>query len=453
MTLPSNPLVEPKGDGLEEKEGHWPQKDWPRLLAASLFCSSHLRGLRFPARDFLSPVDALKGKRESGRTLKKNDPSVVAPAAESLPFLPLGPQTTEFSFLLESHGGDTASGQKMIPSSLDVSLATLLSLSRASSTYTGIKRTTEECVCFNAFADAEVIQKCIQGIRDSEQTLIGILTARCYAQRQLIAKEYRKISGKDLKDDLKTDLTGNFERLLKALITSPATYDAKQLKKAMKSFQTDDSVLIEILTTRNNKQLKELSEAYFTEYKKNLVDDLTSQTSGYFRKALILLTEGKRDESLDVNKSLAKKDAQILYEAGEKRWGTDEDKFIEILCLRSFSQLRLIFEEYKIISQREIEDSIKREMSGHLADLLLAIVNCVKNTAAFFAEKLYKALKATETDKWALDRIIVSRSENDLLDIQAAYKKQYGSSLHSDIKSNVSGRYEAGLVNICGKNV
>ncbi|KAM8970721.1 annexin A3 [Sarcophilus harrisii] len=395
MTLPSNPLVEPKGDGLEEKEGHWPQKDWPRLLAASLFCSSHLRGLRFPARDFLSPVDALKGKRESGRTLKKNDPSVVAPAAESLPFLPLGPQTTEFSFLLESHG-------------------------------------------------------------DSEQTLIGILTARCYAQRQLIAKEYRKISGKDLKDDLKTDLTGNFERLLKALITSPATYDAKQLKKAMKSFQTDDSVLIEILTTRNNKQLKELSEAYFTEYKKNLVDDLTSQTSGYFRKALILLTEGKRDESLDVNKSLAKKDAQILYEAGEKRWGTDEDKFIEILCLRSFSQLRLIFEEYKIISQREIEDSIKREMSGHLADLLLAIVNCVKNTAAFFAEKLYKALKATETDKWALDRIIVSRSENDLLDIQAAYKKQYGSSLHSDIKasqSNVSGRYEAGLVNICGKNV
>lgn len=31
---------------------------------------------------------------------------------------------------------------------------------------------------------------------------------------------------------------------------------------------------------------------------------------------------------------------QILYNAGENRWGTDEDKFTEILCLRSFPQLK-----------------------------------------------------------------------------------------------------------------
>ncbi|XP_051821005.1 annexin A3 [Antechinus flavipes] len=317
--------------------------------------------------------------------------------------------------------------------------------------WTETKRTTEECACANPHADALIIQKSIQGIRENEQTLISIITARCYSQRQLIIKEYRKITGKELKDDLKTNITLNFERLVKALITSPATFDAKQLKKAMESYESDKSIMIEILTTRNNKQLKELSEAYFNEYKKNLLDDINSGTTGYFRKALILLTEGKRDESLEVNKNLAKQDAQSLYEAGERKWGTDEEKFIEILCLRSFSQLRLIFEEYKIISHREIEESIKREIAGHLAELLLAIVNCVKNTAGFFAEKLYKALKGTETDKWALDRIIVSRSETDLLDIQTAYKKQYGSSLHSAIQTSqthVSGHYKTGLMNV-----
>uniref|UniRef100_A0ABI7Z9E6 Annexin n=1 Tax=Felis catus TaxID=9685 RepID=A0ABI7Z9E6_FELCA len=266
-----------------------------------------------------------------------------------------------------------------------------------------------------------------------EETLISILTERTNAQRQLIVQAYQAAYGKELKDDLKGDLSGHFKELMVALVTPPAMFDAKQLKKSMKGVGTSEHALIEILTTRTSRQMKEISQAYYTVYKKSLGDDISSETSGDFRKALLTL-------------------ADILYNAGENRWGTDEDKFTEILCLRSFPQLKLTFDEYRNISQKDIEDSIKGELSGHFEDLLLAIVRCARSMPAFLAERLHQALKGVGTDEFTLNRIMVSRSEIDLLDIRAEFKKHYGYSLYSAIKSDTSGNYEITLLKICGRD-
>ncbi|XP_034628026.1 annexin A3 [Trachemys scripta elegans] len=318
------------------------------------------------------------------------------------------------------------------------------------SVWVGSRGTIRDYTGFNASKDAETVRKAIRGIGTDEKTLINTLTERSNAQRQLIAKEYRAASGKDLKDDLKSDLSGNLERIMVALVTPPAVFDAKQLKKSMKGSGTNEKALIEILASRSSKQMKEVSQAYYTVYKKSLGDDLSSDTSGDFRKALLTLADGRRDENIKVDEHLAKKDAQVLYNAGEKKWGTDEDKFTEILCLRSIPQLKRTFDEYRNLSKKTIEESIQSEMSGHFEDLLLAIVQCVNNTPAFFAERLHQSLKGAGTDEFTLNRIMVSRSEIDLLDIRAEYKKHYGCSLHAAIKSDTSGDYETTLLRICG---
>ncbi|XP_075399664.1 annexin A3 [Tenrec ecaudatus] len=314
----------------------------------------------------------------------------------------------------------------------------------------GRGRTIQDYPGFSAAADAKAIHKAIRGVGTDEERLINILTERSHTQRQLIVKEYQEVYGKELKDDLKGDLSGNFEQIMVALVTPPAVFDAKQLKEAMKGPGTNEDVLIEILTTRTSRQIKEILQAYYSVYRKSLGDDISSETSGDFRKALLTLADGRRDDSLEVDQHLAKKDAQILYDAGEKRWGTDEEKFIEVLCLRSFPQLKQTFEEYRNISQKDIEESIRGELSGHFEDLLLTIVSCARNTPAYFAARLHQALKGAVTDKYTLNRIVVSRSEIDLLDIRAEFKKLYGYSLCSAIKSDTSGDYEATLVNICG---
>ncbi|CAJ1069788.1 annexin A3a [Xyrichtys novacula] len=283
-----------------------------------------------------------------------------------------------------------------------------------------------------------------------EETLVDVLTHRSSSQRQLICAAYEEATGRMLVDDLRGDTGGDFEDLLVALVTPPAAYDCHELMRAMKGAGTTDSVLIEIFASRSAEQIRALNEVYLTETEKKVTLDLKSEVSGEFADALLLLAEGKRDENTTVDTERAKEDAKALYDAGEKKWGTDECKFINILCHRSIPQLRQTLIEYKTISGKTLQKSIEGEMSGTLKELLVAIVKCVKSVPAYLAERLYESMKGGGTDEWTLNRIMVSRSEIDLLDIRAEFKKRYKYSLHSAIESDLSGELGEALKVICG---
>ena len=62
-----------------------------------------------------------------------------------------------------------------------------------------------------------------------------------------------------------------------------------------------------------------------------------------------------------------------MYAAGEGRLGTDEATFISILASQSFAQLQLVFEQYRQVSKRTIEQAIRSEMSGDLERAMLTI--------------------------------------------------------------------------------
>ena len=58
---------------------------------------------------------------------------------------------------------------------------------------------------------------------------------------------------------------------------------------------------------------------------------------------------------------------------GEGKVGTDEAAFVEILAHAGQRQAYLIFEEYKKISGKTIEQAMNTEMSGELLNGLLAM--------------------------------------------------------------------------------
>lgn len=299
---------------------------------------------------------------------------------------------------------------------------------------------------FNAQDDCEALHEAMKGLGTDEDLITGIITNRSNAQRQEMKTLFAQMWGKDLEDALKSELGGHYEDVVLALFKTPVDYDAYELREAIKGAGTRESALIEILCTRTNEEIQNIKEAYTRLFENNLVEDLEGDTSGYFGRLMFSLAQANRSEDEDVDEDLATQDAEALIEAGEASWGTEESRFNVILASRSYDQLLVTFDKYSELSEKSIEEAIQGEMSGDVQDGMLAIVSAVRSKPQYFAEKLYKSMKGAGTDDRTLIRVMVSRSEVDMMVIKEIFENTYEQSLESFIQDDCSGDYKVCLL-------
>ena len=115
---------------------------------------------------------------------------------------------------------------------------------------------------FNPRRDAEVLKKAMKGFGAHENTIIKLLTKRSNAQRVEIALKYKTLYGKNLTKELKSELSGSLEKTVVALMTPLRQYYAKELHNAIVGLGTDEAVLIEVLCTLPNTEIRAISTIY-----------------------------------------------------------------------------------------------------------------------------------------------------------------------------------------------
>ncbi|XP_053222184.1 little elongation complex subunit 2-like isoform X3 [Podarcis raffonei] len=317
---------------------------------------------------------------------------------------------------------------------------------------------------FDADRDAAALETAIKTKGVDEVTIVNILTNRSNEQRQDIAFAYQRRTKKVLKEAksytilreelsaaLKSALSGHLETTILGLLKTPAQYDASELKASMKGLGTDEDTLIEIICSRTNQELNSINRAYREMYKTELEKDIISDTSGDFRKLMVALAKGRRNEDASVvDYELIDQDARDLYDAGVKRKGTDVPKWINIMTERSVPHLQKVFERYKSYSPYDMLESIKKEVKGDLENAFVNLVQCIQNKQLYFADRLYDSMKGKGTRDKVLIRIMVSRSEVDMLKIKSEFKRKYGKSLYYFIQQDTKGDYQRALLNLCG---
>ena len=299
-------------------------------------------------------------------------------------------------------------------------------------------------------ADAAALRKAMKGFGTDEKAIIQIIANRTNRERLAMIDSFKKQFKRDLIKDLKSELSGKFEDATLALFQDPITYDCWSLKKAMKGAGTNEDTLIEILATRSNYYINDIKKKYLQLYGKSLEQELSSELSGDLKTVMLTLASALRSQNPMPNQAECQSKAERLYKAGEKRLGTDEKVFYEILTQSSPQELILIDKIYSQNYKHGLLTAIDKEFHiGNMKKLLKTIVYSSINPSEYFATRVNYAIKGLGTKDTLLIRILVTRDEIDMPQIKEAYKRLYNKDMVKAVESDTSGDYKRLLVELC----
>ncbi|RLN73473.1 hypothetical protein BBJ28_00015616 [Nothophytophthora sp. Chile5] len=183
----------------------------------------------------------------------------------------------------------------------------------------------------------------------------------------------------------------------------------EKIRNATDGLGVDEKVLVRELSSLSARNWALIIYRYKDLYREELKDTLSRETVGDFRFLLLLLTMPLPEAEaflLDVattgsgtterllypvryarlqvaynpkihTKEKAEADADLLYKAGEGRWGTDETAFVKLLFSsprEHLVRMNKIY-EYKYIS--DLEGAVQNEFSGYASESLVFYGACV----------------------------------------------------------------------------
>jgi len=214
---------------------------------------------------------------------------------------------------------------------------------------------------------------------------------------------------------------------------------AKALRKAMEGWGTDEAGLINVIANLAPKEIRLVTEAYAKVIKRNLVEDIKSETGGHFEDALLAMLT-----------PVIEYDATLLYKA-MKGLGTNEQIVIEVICTRYPAEIKALADEYKRIYAHDLEEDLSGELSGDFKKVILHRLKATEEKGDINSdvEHLYKAGQGKiGTDEAVFINIIAHRSKEYLAQLNTAYANKHGKSLSAVIDSEMSGNLKKSLIAI-----
>jgi len=286
---------------------------------------------------------------------------------------------------------------------------------------------------------ADKIYACLN-TKKKEEVILDVILNTDIDKRLEICNSYLATYNRDLYADIKSKLSGQFKDVAIHLFLPPAEFMAKMIKKGLKGFSLDESMIYEIFTACNQEELKQIELSFRKETNKDLSKEIEKNFPFAIRKNLLNLLNIPRNANESPNRVECEKWAQNLIDAGENNWVSNEDVFREIFILRSPEELTLIGRYYYDKTGDQLLDVVEKKLTNKVRNLLRELLYNVIIPQELFADKLNSALKSNNTV--LLNRILVARCQIDMGEIRNIYKMKYNNELRDDVIARTSGLYQ-----------
>ena len=275
--------------------------------------------------------------------------------------------------------------------------------------------------------------------KEGESIIISILCSKSNSELQKLKKDYENKYNENLNEKLNKKLKSKLKDLIQALLQDPIEYDANEIFKAVDGLGTDDDALIEIISSRSQDHLKDVSKKYFETRKVTMENDIKNDTSQAYGRLITQMSKGERSENPYPNINDIKKICSELK--GEKNKKLDKDIFVKYFSQCSNSELIMIYKIFEKENGKNLLDFINEKFGADSRNLYKAIFSYLANPIKYFTERIH-----TWKDKIVI-RNIVSQRDN-LKEIKEEYKKLYDKNLEDDIKEKTKDGFQKALLNL-----
>ncbi|XP_034032369.1 annexin A2-A-like [Thalassophryne amazonica] len=228
-----------------------------------------------------------------------------------------------------------------------------------------------------AYYDASEIKGSVKGLGTDEETLIEIVCSRSNAELEEIKKAYKELFKKDLDKDVAGDTSGNFAKLLLALVqTKRATgssvvdyekidQDARALFEAgVKIKGTDVATWISIMTERPMAHLQKVFQRYKHYSPYDMQESITKEVKGDLEMSFLAVVKCIENKQLYF--------AERLHDAMKSK-GAKEKVVTRIIVSRCEVDLKKIAQEYKNKYGQSLHKTICEHTKGDYQKALLSL--------------------------------------------------------------------------------